>query len=115
FLMHMCEKLASRLRRYHLRAKHFYIGVRSRDFGWIGSAGQTIYSTQDGREIFRLGEAILLQHWRGEPVWQIQVTALDPDGNGTQLDLLHQPDIKREQLNETIDDINERYGAFTIM
>jgi len=114
FLMHMCEKLASRLRRHHVHAKHFYVGVRSRDFGWIGSVGQTICATHDGKEIFQLGDFILAQHWGGEPVWQIQVTALDPDSNGAQLDFFQQEDSKREQLNEVIDDINDRYGAFTI-
>jgi DNA polymerase IV len=114
FLMHMCEKLAARLRRYHFHAKHFYVGLCSRDFGWIGSVGQTVCPTHDGREIYQLGELVLAQHWRGEPVWQIQVTALDPDGGGAQLDFFQQPDSKREQLNDVIDDINDRYGAFTI-
>lgn len=114
YLMHMCEKLAARLRRHGFRAQHFFAGVRSYDFGWLGSVGQTLQPTNDGREIFHLGSFLLAQRWQNEPVCQIQVTALDPHSGGLQLDLFTAPDGKREQLNEVLDDINDRFGEFTI-
>lgn len=114
FLMHMCEKLAARLRRHQFRAQHFFAGVRSHDIGWLGSVGQTVQPTHDGRDIFQLGAFILAQHWSGEPVWQIQVTALDPRASGLQLDFFTAPDDKREQLHDVVDDINDRFGEFTI-
>lgn len=114
YLMHMCEKLAMRLRRHHFCAQHFFAGVRHYELGWLGSVGQTIQPTHDGREIFQLGLFLLQQRWDGEPVSQIQVTALDPRMDGFQLDLLIQPDQQREQLNSVIDDINDRFGEFTI-
>jgi DNA polymerase-4 len=46
-------------------------------------------------------------------VFQIQVTAEDP-GHVTQLDLLCAPDPKRQKLNSVMDEINSRYGEFSI-
>lgn len=114
YLMHMCEKLGSRLRHHGFRAQHFFAAVRSYDFGWLGTVGQVIQPTNDGREIFQLGLFILAQRWQGEPVCQIQVTALDPSSEGSQLDFFAEPDTKREQLNDVLDDINDRFGEFTI-
>jgi DNA polymerase-4 len=114
FLMHMCEKLGSRLRHYQFHAKHFFIGLRSHDVGWIGATTRAAQPTSDGREIFQLGIFTLAQHWRGEPVSQIQVTALDPDASGLQLDFFHQPDQQREEINHVVDDINDKFGEFTI-
>jgi DNA polymerase-4 len=114
YLMHMSEKLAARLRRYTFHAQHFFIGVRSRNFGWLGAVGQTVQPTNDGREIYQLGLFLLAQHWQGEPVWQIQVTALDPSAGGIQLDLFNAPEEKREKVNDVLDDINDRFGEFAI-
>lgn len=114
YLMHMCEKLAARLRHHFFHAQHFFVGVRSYDFGWLGTVGQTLQATNDGRDIFQLGLFILAQRWDGEPVCQIQVTALDPSTGGLQLDLFAEPDPKREKINDVLDDINDRFGDFTI-
>lgn len=114
YLMHMCEKLAARLRRHQFRAQHFYVGVRSYDFGWLGTVEQTVQATNDGREIYQLGTFILAQCWERQAVCQIQVTALDPSSQGLQLDFFTAPDEKREQVNEVVDDINDKFGEFTI-
>lgn len=114
YLMHMCEKLAARLRHHGFHAQHFFVGVRSHDIGWLGAVGQTIQPSKDGREIFQLGAFLLAQHWQGEPVCQIQVTALDPSAHGLQLDFFAEPDTKREQINQVLDDINDKFGEFTI-
>lgn len=45
---------------------------------------------------------------------QIQVTALDPRSGEYQLDLLAQENAKRSNINRVLDEINERYGEFTI-
>jgi DNA polymerase-4 len=114
YLLHMCEKLGARLRRHQYRAQHFFAGVRSYDFGWLGTVAQTLMPTNDGREIYQLGSFSLAQRWDGEPVCQIQVTALDPSSDGLQLDLFTAPDPKRELVNEVVDDINDKFGEFTI-
>lgn len=114
YLMHMCEKLGARLRHHHFHAQHFFAGVRHAEQGWLGATGRTIQPTSDGRDIYQLGLFLLAQQWHGEPVCQIQVTALDPSAAGLQLDFLVSPDPAREKVNDIMDDINDRFGEFTI-
>jgi DNA polymerase-4 len=114
FLMHMCEKLGARLRQYEFHAQHFFAGLLNYDIGWFGSKGKSIHPTNDSREIFQLASFLINQHWNGEPVCQIQVTALDPSNEGCQIDLFVETNTKRESLYKSLDEINERYGEFTI-
>lgn len=114
YLRHMCEKLAARLRAHHFRAQHFFAGLRSEDIGWLGSKGQTMQPTQDGKEIFRLTQFLIYQAWQKGPVNQIQVTALDPCCTGYQLDLLAEENTKKNALNNVIDKINAQHGEFAI-
>lgn len=114
YLMHMCEKLAARLRQHGFKAKQFFIGLRNRDWGWLGHTAKLVQATNDGKQIYQLGLSILHDCWRGEPVFQIQVTAQDPYACGDQLDLFCQTDEKRQKLNQVKDEINARYGEFTI-
>lgn len=114
FLMHMCEKLGARLRQHHFKAQHYFVGLLSRDTGWCGSKGKTIQPTHDSSEIFQLADFLIHQHWNGEPVSQIQVTALDPSECGYQIDLFSQLDPKRDLLYSALDEINHKYGEFTI-
>jgi len=89
------------------------MGWKNWDFGWLGEKTQLNYLTNDGRLIYQLGVGVLEKVWHNEPVHQIQVTALDPQPLIQQLDLfLAEP--ATTSLNETIDDINRRYGAYTI-
>jgi DNA polymerase IV len=115
YLMHMCEKLAARLRHYEFRAQTFSIGLKRQDReGWLGATGKLMQPTDDGRDIYTLGHAIFDMAWHGEPVCQIQVTATDPRHNMTQLDLFCELDFKRQNINRVLDQINSRYGEFTI-
>ncbi len=114
FLMHMCEKLGKRLRAHQFRAQHFFAGLLNYEIGWLGSKGKSIQPTNDSSEIFRLAEFLIYQHWNGEPVSQIQVTALDPSSCGFQMDLFSQINSKREPLYSVLDEINDKFGEFTV-
>jgi DNA polymerase-4 len=114
YLRHMSEKLAARLRRHDLQAQHFFIGIRSYDWGWFGGKVQTIQPTHDGKLIFELGRQIILNTWTHAPVGQIQVTALDPQIANLQYDLFLTADERRVALHAAIDKINARYGEFAI-
>lgn len=80
--------------------------------GW--DLRRCIQATSDSKDIFQLASFLIMQHWQGEPVSQIQVTALDPMDSGFQTDFFEKNDPKREQLYSVIDQINDRYGEFTI-
>lgn len=114
YLQHMCEKLAARLRRHNMQAQQFFIGWRHYTLGWLGEKRLLVSPTHDGKLIYQLGQTILNTVWHGEAVYQIQVTALDPQPAYLQQDLFLQPDKKRDQLNAIQDRINQRYGEFAI-
>ncbi len=115
FLMHMCEKLGARLRQHHFKARHFFAGLLNKELGWLGGKSRTIQMTDDSYEIFQLAEFLISQHWHGEPVYQIQVTALDPGDSGFQMDLFSKNNThKRDELYSAMDAINHKYGEFTI-
>lgn len=114
FLMHMCEKLGARLRQHDFRAQHFFAGLLNRDLGWFGAKAKSTQPTNDSKEIFQLASFIISQYWQGEPVSQVQVTALDPSGQGLQLDIFNKVNPKRELLYGAVDEINDKYGEFTI-
>jgi len=114
YWFHMSEKLAARLRRHHLQAKQFFIGVRNFAWGWIGGRARLAYPSDDGQMLYHLCCEVIEQYWHHEPVYQVQLTALDPKPRLQQLDLLLPFDAKRFITNRIVDDINQRYGEFTI-
>ncbi|MCG7946362.1 MAG: DNA polymerase IV, partial [Candidatus Thiodiazotropha taylori] len=50
----------------------------------------------------------------GEGCFQVQVTALDPKPTGYQRDLLKPAQQQRERLDQAMDEVNQRYGEFTL-
>ncbi len=116
YLHHMCEKVAARLRRHDMEASRFHAGLRLAD-GWLKDKYSSAHATHDGRQIMKLCLPLLNRRWCGQGVFQIQVTALDPRPNGLQRDLFEQHgehDQTRELINDVMDDINLRYGEFTL-
>ena len=115
YLMHMCDKLGARLRRYNFLAQHFFAGLLNYDLGWLGAKGKSLQPTNDTKEIYQFSLFLIHQQWKGQPICQIQVTALDPNTHGIQLDLFTETDESRNQLYQVVDEINDRYGEFTII
>lgn len=113
YLTHMSEKVGARLRRHDMQASVFFIGLRARE-GWLGGKWRTALPTSDGREITALCRDALRRAWRGEGIHQVQVTALDPRAAGVQLELFGDGDGRRAQVNRVMDQINGRYGEFTL-
>ena len=111
----MCSKVGTRMRRYDLQAKTFWIGLRC-DAGWLGSKGRLSEFSNDQQQIYQLGCYVLDLSWSGEGIHQIQVTALDPQPAAMQMDLFSTQAEKsaRQQLNRVMDNINERYGELTL-
>jgi len=114
YLLHMSERVGKRLRRHELQAQHFFIGLRSHDHGWLGAKARLVEASNDGREIYQLGCQVLGRHWQGQPVAQIQVTALDPKPSNLQKDLFLEDNLERAILNRALDELNQRYGEFTV-
>ncbi len=114
YFLHMSEKLAARLRRHDFQAQYFFVGVRSWHLGWLGMKVKLAQPTDDAKKILQLCEQVMNQSWFGEPVGQVQLTALDPEPARQQLDLFATVDADRDHLNATVDAVNERYGELTL-
>jgi DNA polymerase-4 len=113
YLMHMSEKVGARLRRHHLQARTFSIGLRTTE-GWTGGKLQCVLPTSDGREIMTLCRNVIDAIWQGQGVHQVQVTALDPVASGRQLELFASLDNTRDEINAVMDAVNRRYGELVL-
>lgn len=114
YLLHMGEKVAARLRRHDMVAMRYFIGLRSREYGWIGGKYRHDIPINDGRVIFQLCQEMLQECWHGQGVSQVQITALDPKAGNQQQDMFTVADPKRDDVNSVIDNINNRYGELTL-
>ncbi|MDO7667848.1 MAG: DNA polymerase IV [Pseudomonadota bacterium] len=114
YFQHMSEKVAVRLRKHHFKASHFYIGLKTEQ-GWLQTKARLSQSTDDGQTLFTQCRQFTMKHWQGQGVWQVQVTALNPDRE-QQADLFAETNQykQREKLNLAIDQINQRYGEFAV-
>lgn len=112
FLTHMSEKVAARLRRHGLQASRFSIGLRAGE-GWLGGKFH-ILPGNDSQPLIKLCQQVLKEHWQGQGIFQVQLTALDPTPVGGQMDLFVTSSQTRATLNHALDQINSRYGEFAI-
>ncbi|MBI3775906.1 MAG: DNA polymerase IV [Gammaproteobacteria bacterium] len=113
YLQHMSEKIGARLRLHQLQARTFAIGLRTQD-GWIGGNVREAQPSNDGGLLAQRCREVLAQCWSGEGIFQVQITALDPQSKYQQLDLFSALSGKRDALNAVMDDVNRRYGEFTL-
>ncbi len=112
YLLHMSEKVAFRLRRHQLKAQQFSISLRTKT-DWLGAQLQTALPTQDGQHIYRLCQQVLRYEWQGEGIYQVQVTATDPQPLNGQLALFESNTLPTRDFS-AIDTINMKYGEFCL-
>ena len=113
YLLHMSEKVGARLRRHNLKAQHFSISLRNNN-EWIGTKNKSVLPTQDGHLIYQLSLLTLEQHWKGEGLHQVQITATDPQPVNGQLELFNETTSTPNQSNIVMDNINQKYGEFCL-
>lgn len=116
YAQHMAFKVGTRMRKHQLEARTYSIGLRT-ELGWIGQKARLALFSDDQRKIFQLCREVIQLHWQGESVRQIQVTALDPQPAAMQLDLFASSSAEQQmqtRLHSAMDNINQRYGAFTL-
>lgn len=113
YLEHMSFKVGTRMRRHGLMAQSYFIGLRTYH-GWLGDTYRTVRPTQDAAPLMRLCRRMLHEHWSGEGVHQVQLTALDPRPLGGQMELFAEVPTRRAHTNEVMDAINRRFGEFTL-
>lgn len=114
YLRHMAEKVAARLRRNNMFASKFFIGMRSQYFGWLAVNHRTPSDTNSGKEIYLGCKKLLQLYPQSGNIIQVQITAEDPKADFQQLELLDEDYEQRALLEATIDNINQKFGDFTI-
>lgn len=112
YFQHMAEKVAVRMRCFHYQAESFFIGVKTEQ-GWLKTSAHAGFYTDDGKVIYQLCRDFLFYYWKGQGIWQVQVTALAPR-QGRQLDLFCEESLQRHQVNAAMDKVNQRYGELTL-
>lgn len=113
YLLHMCTKLAERLRHHEMEAQHYYVGL-SLEASWLSEKYKLVLPTDDGKIIYKMCQDFMEDNWQGDPVWQVQVTALDPTPKSYQLDLFAANDERRYSLNKALDAVNDKFGSYTV-
>ncbi len=113
YLLHMAEKVAARLRRHQFCAGHFFIGLRSYE-GWLAGKYHAHPPTNHGADIMRLCALFIQEHWRGQAVYQVQITALDPHAESCHSPLFSVDQSRQNSLNAARDEINHCYGEFAL-
>ena len=114
YLQHMAELIALRMRQHGLAALTFAVGLGT-DAGWIGGEYRAVIPTDDGHLIDRFCADLLARCWQGEGVYQVAVQALDPKERGNQPDLFAAEPERQHQLNAVMDEVNTKYGRWTLM
>ena len=115
YLQHMSTKVGARMRRYDFVARTFWIGLKTNN-GWLGRKSRLMTFNNDQQEIYQLCKAVLDLYWQGEGVYQVQVTALDPQPTAMQMDMFMNAEKNETQqkLNHALDAINSRYGEMCV-
>lgn len=132
YLRHMCEKVAARLRRHDTQAGQLYVGLRREaPYDSLGQCFALPYGASDGKRLFELARKILerrplpasrlsrhshipVQHWQGETVTHVQVTAADLRPASGQFELFPVENNPAARRFGAMDRINLRYGEFTL-
>ena len=117
YAQHMAFKLGTRMRKHQIEAKTYWMGLRT-ELGWIGQKARLPLFSDDQRKIYQLFHEVIQLHWQGEGVSQIQLTALDPRPAAMQLDLFASNSAEQQmqaRLHGALDNINQRYGAATLL
>jgi DNA polymerase-4 len=117
YFYHMCVKLGRRLRQHNFHAQHFYIGWKNYSLGWVGEKCSLPCPSADSKAFYELSKNLCEKLWHGEGIYQVQVTALDPQRPYCQKDLFtdYTKTNVRDKLYQTIDNINDKYGSYTMI
>lgn len=116
YFRHMAEKVALRLRYNNMYASQFFIGMRAANWGWMALKYDTLHDTQHGQDIYRGCEQLMAAYPQLGIIRQVQITALNPIAHMRQLDLFDTEESQHNEiLNNAIDEINNKFGSFTLM
>lgn len=116
FFRRMSEMVATRLRKNGLTAQHFLITMKINFKTSVKHKQRLAIPSADSHDIFPLCQKLMDDNWRlGITVQQVAVMALDPKPQDQQQDLFNSTPKKQQQQNKVVDEINDRFGAGSIL
>lgn len=113
YLLQLSEMVGRRARRYGVAGKTVHLAVRFADFSMVGKQQTRMYHTNQSDEIFTEVVSILDTMEISQPVRLLGVRITNLCYQRQQLPLFE--DERRKALVTTaMDDVNDRYGSFTV-
>ncbi|MFL5318450.1 MAG: DNA polymerase IV [Myxococcaceae bacterium] len=107
-------RVARRLRRSGVKTRVVQLKLKFADFTLITRRVTLNTPTDDGQEVYRAAEALLLKAHEGKPVRLTGVSAQDLGGEAPQLALFTEGPKPRDRLNKALDKIAEKFGTKAI-
>lgn len=118
----LCDKVASRLRRYHMRAYGIKVDIKDPDFNVISKQKQLTAAINTAEDINRNAYDLICSFWSlQQPIRLLTITAINlvDENEDEQLSFFDGNDAKRrrkaESVERTVDIIRNRYGSSSIV
>ncbi len=112
-ILHLSEKVGRRLRRGLYRGRTVTLTLRYADFHTFTRQHRTRHSINHGLDIHAVAVAILHETVLEQPVRLIGVSVSDLERNVVQVPLFAE-ERKRSFLADAMDEINDRFGSYTV-
>jgi len=113
-LLKFSEKIGRRLRAHGYRGRTIHLLLRNSDLLDLSQQQTLSEDTDDGYEIYKAAGRILDQWVFPESVRMLGISCSHLVKNYQQLSLLNDA-LKRTKVLEAMDQVNDRYGEFTVM
>lgn len=113
YTLYLSEKVARRLRRRKLSAKGISVYVRYSDFSGYSSSRTYSYPFHTSMDIYKRSLSMILGVNHNKAIRLIGITVFNLIPYIEQLSF-YEEDRKEELLAKAVDEINDRYGDFTI-
>ncbi len=115
----LCESVASRMRKHRVTGRVVQLSLRNATLDWYQRQQKLSFDTDCSFDLFETCYALLQANWQeGAPLRSmgVSVSGLSPAGALMQLSFLPEDAArqKRQILEQTIDDIRDRFGHFAI-
>lgn len=113
-LERLAESVAKRMDKKEAVAMNVQLMIRYDDRKTITRSRKLEHFISSQEEIFRAARHLWEQHWSGQPIRLLGITAQDLAEKGEaykQLDLFtYENDARKDMLEETVNDLRRRYG-----
>lgn len=113
-LLKLSEKVARRLRQDKVFGRTVNLYIRFFDFSGISEQETVSHFINDGYDIYQIGLLILARHKIDKPIRAVSISISNIKKQTDTPNLLLANDIKTQKSTKATDEINDRYGEFTV-